>query len=285
MSKDEAKDAISVFTFSNMSNENFGMSLDYRCMFIPADDKLINNLLTVNGLKTIEDETERLERIANFFNPKIATLDTQYNKSLKAYNKVYEDLIIITEKIEGYRKDINDATDQKEEERLRKKLFEEEIHFAKKDFELNIKDAKRREDLEELNKYRESKRMALSKIDDIDKETNGVFFNLQIAEEVSAGNYIKGLNQAKLKPITPGKEGKENLPMHNFDKPKEVKYAAFIKDDTTDNFGNPLVPGKKYMPVVLTYSTAAEEILSQFTNAMSNYKGGDDAKVIIKVKS
>lgn len=70
----------------------------------------------------------------------------------------------------------------------------------------------------------------------------GFFFNLKLAEQVSAANYDI---------------------VHN----DSIAIAA----DTTDNFGNMLIEAKSYVPVILTVSTVSEENLNQFTNTLTDF--------------
>ncbi|MCH9660700.1 MAG: hypothetical protein K0U54_07290, partial [Bacteroidetes bacterium] len=48
------KQMTSFFNFQTAYAENQGMEVQYRCMFLAAGEKIIEGLLTVNGLKTIE---------------------------------------------------------------------------------------------------------------------------------------------------------------------------------------------------------------------------------------
>jgi hypothetical protein len=77
-------------------------------------------------------------------------------------------------------------------------------------------------------------------------DAQGLIFNVTIAEQVSRGNY----SIAK-------KQDLKNL------------YEVCISPETTDNFGNPLVPGKAYLPVILTVSSDEVDTPSKFTNALS----------------
>ncbi|MCB0837838.1 MAG: hypothetical protein KDD99_14295, partial [Bacteroidetes bacterium] len=47
-------------------------------------------------------------------------------------------------------------------------------------------------------------------------------------------------------------------------------YSYTLDEETTDNFGNILVEGEQYLPVVLTASAAMESNQKQFTNALSD---------------
>jgi hypothetical protein len=74
----------------------------------------------------------------------------------------------------------------------------------------------------------------------------GFFFNLKLAEQVTSANCtVAEIN---------GQTG-----------------SIQINEDTTDNFGNLLISGNDYVPVILSASTAAEENLVQYTNSLSDF--------------
>jgi hypothetical protein len=73
-----------------------------------------------------------------------------------------------------------------------------------------------------------------------------ILFNLTIAEQVSRANYSVA----------------EKAPGEN-------QYEVYIGPATTDHFGNPLVPGKKYQPLILTLSSGGADAPLRFTNSLS----------------
>ncbi len=75
----------------------------------------------------------------------------------------------------------------------------------------------------------------------------GFVFNQMLAEQVLTGNYIS---------VKPKKDEKE--------------LSCPIGAETTDNFGNRLMAGTNYLPVVLTMSTVNEESKSMYQNAMTD---------------
>jgi hypothetical protein len=74
-----------------------------------------------------------------------------------------------------------------------------------------------------------------------------LFFNKQIAEQVSRANYL----------IAEVKHNTGNV---------------FIDSTATDNFGNPLVEGKSYTPVILSVANAAGSELEKYTGSISDYE-------------
>ncbi|MBI3134477.1 MAG: hypothetical protein HYZ14_07340 [Bacteroidetes bacterium] len=62
-----------------------------------------------------------------------------------------------------------------------------------------------------------------------------------------------------------------------------IHQQLIIDDTITDNFGNPLIDKKKYVPVILSYSTENQGVNIQFTNALSAY--ADTRSFIYKEKA
>jgi hypothetical protein len=98
-----------------------------------------------------------------------------------------------------------------------------------------------------------AKTQAMAEIQQHTADNFSFFFNLTLAEQVSAGNYI-----------LPEKYMVRNN-VQGYQWPV-IDFCAPFGPGTTDNFGNPLIPGKKYTVVVLSISTAEEQNLSKFIN-------------------
>jgi len=115
----------------------------------------------------------------------------------------------------------------------------------------------------------EIQRLITKRNDDIEDVTGkkhsgpGFFFDRALAEQVASGNYSPAV------PYTPPGSDKKNNEK-TADTKGEKYYIAYIGPATTDNFGNMLIDGNHYIPVVLAVSTVEEENLAQYTNAMSN---------------
>jgi hypothetical protein len=82
----------------------------------------------------------------------------------------------------------------------------------------------------------------------------GFLFNRSLAEAVEAGNYT-------IAELTTTKEGDQSSIVGN----------TAISASTTDNFCNPLVKGKMYLPVILSVSSEVATELSKFTNSLSSF--------------
>jgi hypothetical protein len=109
---------------------------------------------------------------------------------------------------------------------------------------------------QELDKAVADRQAAISKVVNETPSASqiGFVFNLDIAEQVPAANYTVAAP-------APGQRTNSN----------SVSWQVTIGPATTDNFGNLLLPGKHYIPVVLTMSVEEEVNLSRFTNALTDF--------------
>ncbi|QNN44026.1 hypothetical protein [Pedobacter roseus] len=98
---------------------------------------------------------------------------------------------------------------------------------------------------------------AIPSLSRLDKAKPGFLFNVPIAEQVSTGNYTVAHKK---------KDAAAN---------GATQWIAFINPDSTDNFGNKLIKGEQYLPVVLSYSTVAKENDMCFLNALSEMSETD----------
>ena len=88
----------------------------------------------------------------------------------------------------------------------------------------------------------------------------GFLFNVVIAGQVAEESYTL----ARKLPAVAGEGNGSEKPEHS-----KLHWVAFFGPDTTDNFGDMLMPGKKYLPVILSYSTAGAAQQNDFVNALS----------------
>jgi hypothetical protein len=77
-----------------------------------------------------------------------------------------------------------------------------------------------------------------------------IYFNTNIAEQVTPGNYII----AKFEPDDKG----------------NAVYTVTIDGETTDNFGNEIVNGLGYIPVILTVYAGGAQNQDRYINALSS---------------
>ena len=91
-------------------------------------------------------------------------------------------------------------------------------------------------------------------------------FNAELAEQVAAGNYT---------PAVQGIGVEEEIIVTDDSVEKIIyshPYHAYIGDATTDNFGNQLMKGKYYIPVVLCVSGEEEENRDKYKSVISMYE-------------
>ncbi|EJF99218.1 hypothetical protein [Flavobacterium sp. F52] len=83
------------------------------------------------------------------------------------------------------------------------------------------------------------------------KNSKAFFFNLNLAENIPAGNFTS----AKHHKAASGQE-----------------FNVHIGSTTTDNFGNPLVEDKSYIPVVLSFYNGSENSKAKYANSLSDWQ-------------
>lgn len=193
-------------TLTFNTNDNPDFKIEYRCMFLLAQNPLLpTGLLSQKSVDSIKKETESLEDIAEQYDPLIEQLQAQISQ-------------LHQQQITGAVG--NSDTDG---QNLRTELSDA-ITARQAAFNQTA-----------------SENPVASNI--------GFIFNLTIAEHIPAANYVVA---------TAGS-------LNN-------TWQAVIGPDTTDNFGNLLLPGLQYVPVVLTASAEEEDNLPRFTNAISDFE-------------
>jgi hypothetical protein len=214
---------------------NEELPVEYRCIFLPDNKDLIKGLLSEKGLRSIEQEVQKLETIADRYDPVIAQLEAE----LATLNSKYNGLKLESE---GLTLQIK-KTPKAEREKLREHLAK--IHS---DIQNTHKEISKTKSALKSNKSAQAR--AMKSLMPAKTVKPGFFFNLKLAEQVAAANYTVA---------------------HHHHADKHFAWHARIHENTTDNFGNRLIPGKRYVPVVLSASTALEENLDQYTNSLSAY--------------
>lgn len=103
----------------------------------------------------------------------------------------------------------------------------------------------------------------------------GFVFNIDIAEQVPAANYLLPTQSAD-QPTGAGNayaaKGAANANAGDQPSNPTLSWQVTIDSSATDNFGNVLLPGSQYIPVVLTISAEEEVNLPRFTNAMTDFE-------------
>lgn len=266
-----------VLNFKVAENPDIVSLVEYRCIFLPPNDPWTGLLMNKESTLALRQEVESLEAVAKKYDPQIAiaqakSIDTQN------YIDVLEGKLTAENNTQnGDKEQISAAVNALNSEVIRLK---KQIEYQKKDVLQPIQ-----KNLEQLIKDKNDK---IDSINEIKINENVQFlFNLKIAEQVLFGNYIVAtqstcqslqplvinLAQKKTKDAgsvtTSGENLSDGLPY------TELEYTIQVNAAVTDNFGNPLIDGQHYTPIIISYCIAVEENLSKFTNSWSGYQNSN----------
>ncbi|WP_289659387.1 hypothetical protein [Flavobacterium panacagri] len=227
ISRESASEDLSKIAFNVEKEEVLKPNeIDYRCFFLPYPDHIATNedLDTLEfKIETLEleEEIKTVDAEIKFFTENIETLNASANQSNTEGAKNAKDSDQEKQKNASLK---NALADAKEKLRLAKNQLA--------DLNAKLKEVK--------DKYPKPV-----------KNTNAFFFNLNLAENIPAGNFTSA---------KPHKTGS----LH--------EYTVQIDNTTTDNFGNPLIEDKSYIPVVLSYYKGSENSKTKYTNSLSDWQ-------------
>jgi hypothetical protein len=245
------------------ADADFANKPQYRCILLPASTDLTGGLLSKSSLEALlETEVTDLEAISDTFDPEIALYESELMEINTQHELAGTTLKTITENLNKYDKEHPKDSDIERVEPT--ELLSQQSFFASKVSELEL-NARTIQQL--LTDALAAKQAMLDKLNTQDKGTPGIFFNLILAEKVSAGNYAIAV-WPKL--IADDAEVKSNA--KKTETPAIVmphRYFVYIGPETTDAFGNPLIAKKKYIPVILTVSLTEIDDPDNYTNALS----------------
>ena len=212
---------------------------DYRCMFLPNSRELIGDLQPVQGCCSNNYDVDIIGEINNL--PILSDLLQLEGISLKALKEELQRL----KKEKGTKKEIKEK--QREINEQKKLIAEIESQMAKE-----------QQDIENWIHESHNEMLTINPLPANDGSS--VFcFNLNLAEQVAAGNYFKMQIESK-KPIpinpTPGQP--------------PINFEFTFDDETTDVYGNPLISGNSYIPVVLAVPDVKEDELNWYASALSD---------------
>ena len=213
--------------------------VEHRCMFLPDSSDLIKGLITESQLRDLNNEVEQLERIAERFDPVLM----QDEATIISLNTVID---AINKKIEGLpEKDRAKDAQSEAGKALAAQLKEQKelLGAAKAHYKSTSLE----------------KQEALSKMDFRTLSAPGFFFNKLLAAQVPEGSYAT-----------------HHESYHKKDNDSKSTFRQLeLNDSLTDNFGNPLRAGEKYLPVVLSCALVGDDNSDQFTSALSDYQHAD----------
>jgi hypothetical protein len=214
--------------------------VEYRCMFLPNNSQLLKGSFTTQDLAVLEvQEVQETYVNSGLIDQKQQDIDS--NKTI---------LHAMTEELEANTKSTprNPKLDSAKE-KLEQKI--NEVNQTIGALEVELKDIIASNVQTAIVQQDDS---VSGKVQPIKTAQPGFFFNLLIAENVPDGNYTLPVgNQIK-------KEG------------KRIEVVMPIADNTTDNFGNPLLDGQEYIPVVLSYASEPKSNRIQCSNSISDYE-------------
>lgn len=243
---DTLADYTYVMTFE--TKENLNKAVEYRCMLLPFSPDVSDRLLTSDSLHfLVENEINKLEELASEFDPEIARLQGEsYTNGLKL-ELLGTELDDLNTQLTAYSK--NEASSTEETAAKQQSLKAEQKAVSAQLKELQKSHEAQTKQLAFLVSEKNKKSHNTAKID---MAKPGFLFNVPIAEQVYADSYTV----AKQKKSTKDDNG-------------SLQWTTFFGPDTTDNFGNKLNKKEKYLPVILSYSTAAAANETDFVNALS----------------
>ncbi len=172
--------------------ENRDYTVGYRAMFLPHNPNLITGLLTVEGLASVESETEGLEEIADIYNPQIVTTNSEITSIKSEITGV--DALITENKAElkaNKTQQRKKGISKEELTQLQKQeaeLTKTEVHLSDSKKKLNTNLKKLTTKLQQLES---GKNEAIQKLEaKKEHQQPGFYFDLLTAEQVPAGSYI-----------------------------------------------------------------------------------------------
>ncbi|KAF2517478.1 hypothetical protein E0W68_10930 [Flavobacterium salilacus subsp. salilacus] len=146
-------------------------------------------------------------------------------------------------------------------EALQAQIIETELELQQAALEKNKDDEKKfkaqlstlNSDLDTVSKEKADQ---IESINSTSESNIGFLFNLPLAEQVPAGSYT---------PAKPDSNAKKSPHKDT------TNWVTYISADTTDNFGNLLIDGNEYIPVILTSAILENDDENPFTNALSDF--------------
>ena len=287
-SPDTAADNNNIINFTVAENHQFSGYVEYRCILLPMNENPSeSNMATAKSLAELDEEINQLRKIASKLDPQISSFESKQVATSRSITQ-------LKKKHKSFLQDLDEEF-KHHERKLKSSVSDQKPGDVAKSFVSSLKSEKTSSvntsgehkdiaetyitllltfhaDKTELDTLNKEKKDYEKKLKQIHASKIGFLFNQQLAEQVSAGNYIV----AKSAAATESKPKKQEDEATQF---PEIKWMAQIENDTTDNFGNPLKKDQVYTPVILSVSTAAETNLSKFTNAWTGYENSPQIKI------
>lgn len=244
-------------------NETNNITAEYRCAFLPVATPATLGMMDEEMLSRLDAEIERLKNDAETLQPAIDEVKASLLKTSDEESQFREKYASIFGSLQQFilqnasmpkatlsAKKQDDSTKQ-----LMAKMKASIPELADPSPELKEDLPKmmallpaRQQDEAKLASLQQQKTATLKSIEAANNNKIDFIFNLQLALGLTAGSYTVAEN---------GTSAGENA---------GTDYTVTVMPNTTDNFGNVLVAGKSYIPVVISVATE-ESMLSSFTNS------------------
>jgi hypothetical protein len=205
--------------------------MEYRCILLPDSTDSTKGLLTADSLRSIEQEIINIEIVAAEFGPRINSIKSELT-TLGVTNDSLE------EQHQGLISSLKTVAG----------TADTNLSLNIDNLSVQITTSKNKVAglQKELKSLEEKRSEAIKALAPPIGTKPGFFFNRKLAEQVSSANYtVANID---------GQTG-----------------SILISEDTTDNFGNLLIKGNNYVPVILSASTAKEQDLAEYRNALSKF--------------
>lgn len=253
-----------LLNFSVKENPDYAKIVEYRCIFLPPNDPYAGFLLNTEFTLAFNQEVELLEEIAEQYDPGIAFYEAKVI-SLQNYISTLISKQASLDK-EKQSVDANSASIlQTSINTVVEQLAIQQTSLTDAQKNLNDLIAERNQKMDQVKNAVQSGKIEF-------------LFNLKLAEQVLAGNYIVATpsttTETPTQKKTKNNSGDSTTSSDSTDTTggfPEVSWEVKVGPDATDNFGNPLMHGAEYVPVIVSYCTALEENLPMFTNNWSGY--------------
>lgn len=229
---------IRAVSFTVEEKEEF--EVEYRCMFLPVGNELTRDNLNNTSIREHNDEIAEIQKIARTFDEQIVAAEARLTES---------------------RAKIQELTGGEHVKKI-SKVLQDTINNHRA-FKKQLQDLVNKRD----NAIKAVNKNPTSKIDFV--------FNLTLAQQVSAGNYLTTFKKSDSSAEPVNFENLSSAKKLKLDRKitatKKQKWVAPIPEGTTDIFGNPLTDSKHYIPVILSVSAASEENLARYINSWTGY--------------
>jgi hypothetical protein len=238
-------------SFVSYESEFFLPSVEYRCIFLPAYANFSGNLLNQTSLKVLDNDVDALEQIALTYDPAILNLQEQ----IASLTSLLAPLNTQLDALKKTAKKSPSPQNQQEQDALVAQITPLQA-------QLEVLTA-------QLKKFQDSKEEAINTVNTSDPVSPiGFLFNLEIGEQVLAGNYTPAIRYTPTPATgTPDDGGSAD------DDDLGVYFQVPVSSATTDNFGNPLIDSYLYIPVILSVPGPTEANPDMFSNAWTGVMG------------